>query len=185
VRGKKIVILGRNDDAVEYALAMMAYSPKVMIATNAEAIVWDDDHAAWVAQHQIPVLEGRIVAIEHVDREIQALCFEGDRRVAADVAFTTRGDVYHNHLALTLGAEIDDEGQVLVDHQGQTTVPGLYAAGCLTPANCQAIVAAGQGTIAAQAINRAIFEEDLLLGRLKRFREVQIARGDTLPEVLG
>ena len=38
---------------------------------------------------------------------------------------------------------------------------GLYAAGCVTPANCQMIIAAGQGAIAAQGINREMFEESL------------------------
>jgi thioredoxin reductase (NADPH) len=42
-----------------------------------------------------------------------------------------------------------------------TSVPGLYAAGCVTPANCQMIIAAGQGATAAQAINRDLFEESL------------------------
>jgi thioredoxin reductase (NADPH) len=43
----------------------------------------------------------------------------------------------------------------------KTTVPGLYAAGCVTPANCQMIIAAGQGATAAQAISRDLFEDDL------------------------
>ncbi len=184
VRGKKLAVLGRSDDAVEYALGMLAYSPRVLIATNDEEPVWDDEHAAWLREHQIPVLEGRIVAVEHIGSEIQALCFEGDRRVAVDAAFTTRGDEYHNHLALSVGCEIDHEGQVLVNQRGRTSVPGVFAAGCLTPANCQVVVAAGQGAAAAQAINRELFEEDLRLGILKRCREVQIAREETLPEIL-
>ena len=184
VQGKTIAVLGRNDDAVEYALAMLAYSPRVMIATNDEESVWDDQHEAWLREHEIPVLSGRIESVEHIDADIQALCFEGDRRVAVDVAFTTRGDIYHNHLALSVGCDVDPEGQVVVDHEGRTSVLGVFAAGCLTPANCQVVVAAGQGAMAAQAINRELFEEDLVTGGLKKFRAVQIARGETLPEVL-
>ncbi len=48
--------------------------------------------------------------------------------------FTTRGDIYHNKLARSLGAEVGAAGEVLVDQDQRTTVPGLYAAGCLTPA---------------------------------------------------
>jgi len=36
-----------------------------------------------------------------------------------------------------------------------------YAAGCVTPANCQMIIAAGHGAVATQAINRDLFEESL------------------------
>ena len=32
------------------------------------------------------------------------------------------------------GAELDAEGQILVDHCMRTSVKGLYAAGCVTPA---------------------------------------------------
>ncbi len=53
----------------------------------------------------------------------------------------------------------------------RTSVPGPYAAGCLTPANCQMIIAAGQGATAGQAINRDLFEESLRNNRLPRFRE--------------
>jgi thioredoxin reductase (NADPH) len=67
-----------------------------------------------------------------------------------------------------LGAEEDDEGQLIVDGDMRTTVRGLYAAGCVTPANCQMIVAAGQGAAAAQAIDRDLFEETLRRHALPR-----------------
>ncbi|MNT42417.1 hypothetical protein D3C72_1788360 [compost metagenome] len=79
---------------------------------------------------------------------------------------------------------MDAEGQVRVDLDGQTSVKGLYAAGCLTPANCQMIVAAGQGAIAGQAINRDLFDEELRLGTLRRIRGDQLAAEPTLPELL-
>jgi thioredoxin reductase (NADPH) len=56
---------------------------------------------------------------------------------------------------------VDAEGQILVDADCATNIPGLYAAGCVTPANCQMIIAAGQGAVAAQAINQDLFEEGL------------------------
>ena len=64
-------------------------------------------------------------------------------------------------LAEGLGAAEDEEGQLIVDEDMRTTVSGLYAAGCVTPANCQLIIAAGQGATAAQAIDRDLFAENL------------------------
>ena len=64
----------------------------------------------------------------------------------------------------------------------RTTVPGLYAAGCVTPANCQMIIAAGQGAAAAQAINYDLFEQNLKNHSLRRFREVQLAEEQTVPK---
>ncbi len=88
-----------------------------------------------------------------------------------DAIFTTRGDIPHSGLATGIGASVDPEGQIIVDERLRTNVPGLYAAGCVTPANCQMIIAAGQGAIAAQAINRDLFEESLRQHTLPRFGE--------------
>ena len=54
--------------------------------------------------------------------------------------------------------------------------------GRLTPANCQMIIAAGQGATAAQAINRDLFEESLTNHSLRRFREIQLEEEKTVPE---
>ncbi|MBA2742761.1 MAG: FAD-dependent oxidoreductase, partial [Chthoniobacterales bacterium] len=97
----------------------------------------------------------------------------------------TRGDVYHTELAEGLGAELDNVGQIRVDEQMRTTVPHVYAAGCVTPANCQMIIAAGQGATAAQAINRDLFEESLRNHSLRQFREVQLHEEETVPEGAG
>ena len=74
------------------------------------------------------------------------------------------------------------EGQIEVDRCMRTSVPRLYSAGCVTPANCQMIIAAGQGATAAQAVNRDLFEESLANHELRRFREQQLEQTETVPE---
>jgi thioredoxin reductase (NADPH) len=161
VKGKRVVIIGSNNDTVDYALSMLAYSPCVMIATNVKEIRWDVCHHAWLREYDVMVRQDRIVDVEHQDGQIRALHFERGPRIPTDAVFTTKGDVYHTSLAECVGAELDEEGQIKIDHCMHTSVPGLYAAGCVTPANCQMMIAAGQGATAAQAINRALFEDSL------------------------
>jgi len=182
VREKQIAICGANDEAVEYALGMLHYSACVMIATNGEQPHWSKQHAQWIEEYAIPVHLGKIHDVVHRDRQILSLRFGEEQEVKIDYIFTTRGDIFHTELAEKLGAKLDDEGQILVDHCMRTTVPNLYAAGCVTPANCQMIIAAGEGAVAAQAINRDLFEESLKTHSLRRFREVQLAVEDTVPE---
>jgi hypothetical protein len=62
-------------------------------------------------------------------------------------------------------------------------VHGLYAAGCVTPSNCQMIIATGQGAIAAQAINKDLFEESLETHSLRRLRARQMSTEQTVPDV--
>ena len=161
VQGKRIVILGHNNEAADYALAMLLFSTSVVIATNDHAITWDSNHAAWVKEYGILVRGERITEVDHSEGHLQGLTFGAGERIEVDAAFATRGDVTHTELLTGLGAELDTEGQVVVDACLKTSVPGLYAAGCVTPANCQMIIAAGQGATAAQSINRDLFEDSL------------------------
>ncbi len=184
VRGKRIAICGANNEAVDYALGMLCYSPIVIIATNGEKPRWDKKHAAWLKEYKIPVATSRIKDVEHRRRKILALVFARGVRIKTDYIFTTRGDVFHTRLAKQLGAKLDHDGQIIVDLCMRTSVPRLYSAGCVTPANCQMIIAAGQGAAAAQAINRDLFEESLRTHSLRRFRETQLKKEKTVPEII-
>jgi thioredoxin reductase (NADPH) len=183
VRGKRIAIIGANNEAVEYALGMLHYSACVIVATNGEKPRWDKRRARWLAEYEIPVARKQITDVQHRKRKIHALTFAGGTCVKIDYLFTTRGDIFHNDLAQKLGAKLDPDGQIKVDQCTRTSVPRLYAAGCVTPANCQMIIAAGQGAAAGQAINRDLFEESLATHSLRRFRDAQIEDEKTIPEV--
>ena len=183
VRGKRIAIIGTSNETVEYALGMLDYSACVVVATNGKRPGWDKQHTRWLAEYEIPVARQRIRDVDHRKRKIRALEFASDAAIKIDYIFTTRGDIFHNELAKKLGAKIDPDGQIKVDLCMRTNVPRLYAAGCVTPANCQMIIAAGQGAAAAQAINRDLFEESLASHSLRRFREAQLEEEKTVPEV--
>ncbi|MDQ6808872.1 MAG: NAD(P)/FAD-dependent oxidoreductase [Verrucomicrobiota bacterium] len=182
VQEKRIAICGSNAEAVEYALGMLLYSSCVIIATNGEKIRWGPRHAEWIAEYEIPVYTDRIRDVEHRDRKILGLTLENGPEVKIDNIFTTRGDIFHTELAEQLGAKLDEDGQIEVDHCMHTSVPRLYAAGCVTPANCQMIIAAGEGAAAAQSINRDLFEESLKNHSLRRLRQIQLEKEQTAPE---
>lgn len=183
VHDKQIGIYGANNEAVRYALGMLVYSATVVIVTNGHRIRWDARHAAWLEEYHIPLFTQRILAVDHCDQQIRSIVFEEGLRADIEVLFTTRGDVYHNKLAEGLGAKVSADGEIIVDADQRTTVPGLYAAGCVTPANCQMIIAAGQGAIAAQAINHDIFDESLQTHSLRPLRAQQLNNEQTMPDL--
>jgi thioredoxin reductase (NADPH) len=184
VRDKRVLIVGHNDDAVEYALGMLQFTSCVAIATNGEKPRWDQQHDAWAREYEISIFGARIVGVAHQCGALREICFEDGSRMILDCLFTTRGDHFHNFLARQLGAEIDPDGQVITTHCQATNVPGLYAAGCVTPANCQMIIAAGQGAAAGQAINRDLFEEGLRNHALLKKRSAQLVAQPAAPPVL-
>ena len=183
VEGKSIAIIGHLNEAVEYALGMLFYSSCVVIATNGKSPTWDERHEIWRHDYEIPVYTEKIINVEHELGLLRTLELGHDTKVAVESIFTTRGDIFHNKLGKMLSAQLDAEGQIIVDHCMRTSVEGLYAAGCVTPANCQMMIAAGQGATAAQAINRDLFEESLANHHLRRFREQQLRHEQTEPAV--
>ncbi|MDF2459049.1 MAG: putative Thioredoxin reductase [Nitrospira sp.] len=177
VQGKRIAIYGRRNEAARYALAMLAFSPSVTILTDGRGPAWDAPWQASLGHYDVSVRTERIKELAHRDGHLTGLIFQEGPSCDVDAMFTTRGDVFHTALAEGLGAEEDEEGQLMVDEDMRTTVSGLYAAGCLTPANCQMVIAAGQGATAAQAIDRDLFSESLRRHALPRFDRALVSKG--------
>jgi thioredoxin reductase (NADPH) len=183
VQDKAVVIYGWTNETVEYALAMLAYTPIVAIVTDGREPRWDRTHARWIEEYELPVFTSSILEACHEGCVIRCLRLGNGDEVEVDALFTTRGDICYNELARSLGAELDPDGQIRVNANMATSVPGLYAAGCVTPANCQMIISAGDGALAAQAINRDLFEESLRTHHLRRLRRQQLATEETTPTV--
>ena len=180
-QGKKIAIVGQGNEAVDYALGMFCYASCVFIATNGQKPTWDAQHAEWINEYEIPIYDRPIAKVCHENGFLRSLTFSDGTCAAVDGLFTTRGDIFHNKLARKFGVKLDEDGQIRVDRCMRTSVRGIYAAGCVTPANCQMIIAAGQGATASQAINRDLFEESLKTHRLQWTRARQIASEQTEP----
>jgi thioredoxin reductase (NADPH) len=183
IQGESTAVYGWTNETVEYALAMLFYSSCVAIVTDAHAPRWDRRHAQWIREYKIPVYAGKITGVKRRGAKLQSLRLREGVDVNVSALFTTRGDIYFNHLAKGLGAKVTEQGEIKVDIDMRTTVPGLYAAGCVTPANCQMIIAAGQGATAAQGINRDLFDESLATHSLRQFRGMQLRKGRTRPAV--
>ena len=184
VQGKRVIISGHNNEAVEYALGIMLFTECVMLLTNGEPAAWDETHAKWLKEYGVPIYCEKIDSVEHHKGFMTGVKLADGSKLLADSLFTTRGDIVHNRLAQQLGARLDTSGEIIVDRCQRTSVPGLYAAGCVTPANCQMIIAAGDGAAAAQAINREMFEASLINGSLRQHRKAQIRTGATEPVIL-
>jgi hypothetical protein len=65
VLGKRIVIIGRNNESADYALATLLFSPSLMIATNGQDPPWDSDRAGWLKEYQVLIRHDRITMVKH------------------------------------------------------------------------------------------------------------------------
>src|SRR5436190_4083657 len=140
VQGRRVIIVGCNNEAVEYALGILMFTECVMLLTNDKHPGWDALHDKWLRDYKIPVYTEKIVEVQHDSGYLNCIELRNAAKLQVDCLFTTRGDVIHNRLARQLGAQVDADGQIIVDHCQRTSIPGLFAAGCVTPANCQMII---------------------------------------------
>ena len=73
-----------------------------------------------------------------------------------DTLYPVLGADAQSHLATALGARVDDNRELIVDDQQQTSVDGLYAIGDIVSALNQISVAVGHAAIAATAIHNRL-----------------------------
>lgn len=168
IKGKTVAIVGHNNEAAEYGLGILNFTRFVTLLTNGEPPCWSAQHARWLNEYGLSVVRNPIADVTHDKGYLSRIHLCSGKNLEVDALFTTRGDLYHNGLAHQLGAEVNAGGEVMVDSCQRTNIEGLYAAGCVTPANCQMIIAAGAGARAAQAINRDLFEKELAAHKLRR-----------------
>lgn len=78
----------------------------------------------------------------------------GTRRF--DTLYPVLGSDAQSRLASELGADVDDNGELIVDARMQTSVDGLYAIGDVVSALNQISVAMGHAAIAASTLHRRL-----------------------------
>ncbi|GAA1953795.1 NAD(P)/FAD-dependent oxidoreductase [Nocardioides panacihumi] len=158
-------------------LGVLAGSPTATEDAVAHAHIvrqWSDDvvfftHGSALTAEQREQLVARAIGV--VDEPVAGLVVEHDRlrgvelangRVVPRTAVFVRPQPVPNDTLLTdLGCETAQNGWVVVDATGRTSVAGVWAAGNAVNPRAQVITAAGEGSAAAIAINNDLVDEDL------------------------
>lgn len=171
-RGKKTVVIGQGRKAVGLALNLTTWTQDIVICTNGGTPDLDrEEYCTKLDALNIPVLTERINRIDHNGAKIYSLEFEGGMCLDADKVFFTIGqqpaDAFGSGLCSQLGCERDEEGSVLIDRHGHTSVYNVFAAGDITPGPQLAVAAAAEGAIAALSIHKSLVPESRKLEKAK------------------
>ena len=129
---------------------------------------WSDDvilfpHTTPVPDAQgIDVVEGTIERLVIDDDQLRGVQLSDGTIIARDALFIRPAVRAHaDGLAAALGCELREDGLVRVDHEGRTSVSGVWAAGNATNPRAQVITAAGEGSAVAIAINTELVARGL------------------------
>lgn len=175
-QGKKVVVIGNGRRAVGMALNLTTWTSDIIICTNGRDPDLDlPEYEEKLDALNIPVLTAPIARVCCEGRRITCLSLEGGMQLDADKVFFTLGQYPADDLGVQLGCERDDEGHIVIDAHGHTSVANVYAAGDITPGSQLAVTAAAEGTIAALAMHKSLVPDERKLIPLAgndRVREV-------------
>jgi thioredoxin reductase len=160
VRDRRLGVLGNASTAsVDYAQIVRQWSSDVVLFVPPDTLT--ETQRTELAARRIEVVEGKVTAVAVTDDVLTAVELADGRCVARDVLFVPPRFVPHHALLETLGCDLDDDGWVVRDGTGRTSVPGVWVAGNVANPRAQVITAAGEGSAAAIAVNADLVADDV------------------------
>jgi thioredoxin reductase len=160
-RGKKVVVIGNGRRAVGMALNLTTWTRDIIICTNGRPPDLDErEYCQKLDALNIPVLTDAITCVTMDANGIHCVALENGMQLDADKIFFTIGQYPADDLGVQLGCARDDEGRIVIDSHGHTSVLNVFAAGDITPGPQLAIAAAAEGAIAALAMHKSLVPEE-------------------------
>lgn len=150
-RDRDVVALGWDARLAGFAGTLLTWARSVTIVTDGRRFTGDDGHRQACARHGVAIVEECASELVGEPGALTGVRLATGDVVPAQLLFFSFGHRPRTELATALGCDIDDEGYVVVDRDGATTVPGVFAAGDVTAGFQIVQRAAGSGAAAGTA----------------------------------
>lgn len=151
---KPVYVMGAGESAAYVAAIMLNFTGEVDLLTRGASPTWSDDTRTMLDHHPIEIVEDDVTGIRNDENGwLAGMEFEDGTVRAYKGGFAMYGAEYNNGLATELGCETNDDGTVVIDERGRTSVDGVFAVGDLTPGHNQVPIALGDGAKAGIAIH--------------------------------
>lgn len=156
VTGQKIALIAYGKCRTKEALLLRAYTADLTVLTLGQEMRITAEERETLQNAGIQILGEPVAELAVQDGRIAAWHMQGGGRHEFDAVYTALGVRVRSGLATALGAQADEDGALVVGDHGETSVPGLYAAGDVVRGLSQVCVAAGQAAVAATHINASL-----------------------------
>lgn len=147
-QGRDVVVLGWSEHVAGFALELLDWAASVTVVTDGRRFEGDDVRLEALDRNGVVLLEDEAVELAGVRGGLRAVRLRGGREVPCTMAFFSIAHTPRAELADSLGCERSADGYVIVDEHGETTTPGVFAAGDLVPGFQLIQVATAKGTTA-------------------------------------
>ena len=150
-RNREVAVLGNSDFALHEAEELRNVTPSVTIYTDGKEPEFSREHPIAVNTMKIQAIEGDdLVSGLRMENDIHAQ-EDGVAEASfypADGIFVALGTAGSAEIARQMGAELTDKGNIKVNSEMETTIPGLFAAGDCTGGLLQVSKAVYEGSMA-------------------------------------
>jgi thioredoxin reductase (NADPH) len=152
-RDRKIAVIAYGSHGIgEAVFIARTYSRDVTLLTLGQPLELSPEQRGRLEEHDIKIVETPVESLDMEDNRISAVHMSGKEH-RFDVLYSALGLKYRSDLAISLGAEHDKSGALVVDSHCQTSVKGLYAAGDIVRGLDQIVVGMGHAAFAATHIH--------------------------------
>ncbi|GAB3238676.1 NAD(P)/FAD-dependent oxidoreductase [Hymenobacter seoulensis] len=158
VRGQRLGLLANDETAIELVTLIRNWSRHLTLFTNGPAAFTPDVQQV-LARYQVSVVETPIAAIAHAAGYLQELRTADGQHHEIDALFARFPTHLASNLAVSLGCVLTETGHIEVSEFGQTSVPGVFAAGDATTPMRQVANSVAGGAKAGAFINRELIME--------------------------
>jgi thioredoxin reductase len=155
-RERDVVVLGWGAHVPGFATGLLDWATSVTIVTDGPAPRISGAQRRRLADFAIEVVEGRAEALVGERGALRCVRLADGRELPTTMAFFSIGHEPTLDLARGLGCTRTAEGVLAVDAHGRTSVPGVFAAGDITPGMQLVAVAIGKGTVAGVAAAQSL-----------------------------
>ena len=159
---KAVAVIGDDDKGVREAAFIRTFSDRVTLIHVGPAGTPVD--LAALKRLGIAFIRASIDDVRLEGDRVTALGWGGTSH-AFDLVYSALGTSANAELAQALGAQLGDDGSLVVDSHQATGVKGLYAAGDVVRGLNQITVASAEAAVAATAIHNDLREADGLTVR--------------------
>jgi thioredoxin reductase len=158
-RGRRVVVLGWDAHVAGFALKLLHWAGDITVVTQGHRFEGDAHRREALARAGIDLLEDDAARLVGRRGGLRGVELRSGAFVACELVFFSLENRPASELAEQLRCDATPKGYVLIDRDGATSQPGVYAAGDVTPGEQLLLVAAAQGTRAGVACASSLVPE--------------------------
>jgi thioredoxin reductase len=151
--GRHVVLLGWHQHVGDIAIQLLEWAAGVTVVTQGHEFL---GATTSLRRRSIHIVRDEAVALLGPRGGLQGVRLRSGTVLECQFLFFYLGRAPVNELARQLGCRLDEDGMVITDEHGHTSVPGVFAAGDVTPGLQFVQTAAAGGAAAGIACARFV-----------------------------